>query len=157
MVFSSILSNGHYGFEEQIMGDQGTLEITVGKGMYFREKVAKATTGAGSESWWAGATVSDEATQKGIPIFPESVNGEEGFVDREMRFAKRWLASMGIYEYEEPHDPWWSEMKNFFASIRENKPVAAPLDIGVADSLGVIYGNRAIDTGQKVYWPKKPA
>ena len=157
MVFTSILSNGHYGFEEQIMGDHGTLEITIGKGMYFREKAAKATTGGGNETWWAGATVSDEATQKGIPIFPETASREEGFVDREMRIAKRWLASMGIYEYEEPHDPWWSEMKNFFASIRENKPVAAPLDIGVADSLGVIYGNRAIDTGQKVLWPKKQA
>ena len=47
-----------------------------------------------------------------------------------------------------------SEMSNFFASIREGKPIAAPLDIGVADALGVIYANRAIDTGQKVFWPK---
>jgi predicted dehydrogenase len=156
LVFTSILSNAHYGFQEQIMGDHGTLEITIGKGMYFREKVAKATGGA-KEDWWAGATVSDEATQKGIPIFPEKVSSDEGFVDREMRLGRRWLASMGIYEYEEPHDPWWSELKNYFASIRENKPIAAPLEIGVADARGVIYGNRAIDTGQKVFWPKKQA
>jgi hypothetical protein len=25
----------------------------------------------------------------------------------------------------------------------------------VADAQGVIYGNRAIETGQKVFWPKK--
>ena len=156
LVFTSILSNAHYGFQEQIMGDHGTLEITIGKGMYFREKVAKATGGA-KENWWAGATVSDEATQKGIPIFPERVSSDEGFMDREMRLGRRWLASMGIYEYEEPHDPWWSELKNYFASIRENKPVAAPLEIGVADARGVIYGNRAVDTGQKVFWPKKQA
>ena len=48
-------------------------------------------------------------------------------------------------------------MNNFFASIREKKPIAAPLEIGVSDALGVIYGNRAVDTGQKVFWPKKPA
>jgi predicted dehydrogenase len=154
LVFTSILANAHYGFQEQIMGDQGTLEITVGKGMYFREDAARAASAGGKENWWAGATVSEEATQKGFPIFPEMISREEGFVDREMRFAKRWLASMGIYEYEEPHDPWWSELKNFFASIREKKPIAAPLDIGVADALGVIYANRAIDTGQKVFWPK---
>ena len=82
-------------------------------------------------------------------------NGETGFVDREMLYAKRWLASMGIYKYEEPHDPWWSEMSNFMATIREGKPVIAPLEIGVADAQGVIYGNRAVETGQKVFWPNK--
>jgi hypothetical protein len=110
------------------------------------------------ESWWAGATVAKAATQEGIPIFPEHAgNGEAAFVDRELLYAKRWLASMGIYKYEEPHDPWWSEMSNFLASIREGKPVIAPLEIGVADAQGVIYGNRAVETGQKVFWPKKQA
>jgi predicted dehydrogenase len=155
LVFTSILSNGHYGFQEEIMGDQGTLEITIGKGMYYRENVAKTSTGAAKENWWAGATVSEQAAQKGIPIFPEKGNGPEGFLDREWRYAKRWLASMGISEYEEPHDPWWSEMVNYFASIREGKPVVAPLELGEADALAVIYGNRAVDTGQKVLWPKK--
>jgi predicted dehydrogenase len=155
LLFSSILYNAHFDFDEQIMGDQGTLIITVGRGMYYREKVAKATTGGTKETWWAGATVSEEATQKGIPIFPERGNGGEGFLDREMKYAKRWLASMGIYEYEEPHDPRYSELVNYLASIREGKPVVAPLEIGVSDSLGVIYGNRAIDSGQKVFWPKR--
>jgi predicted dehydrogenase len=157
LVWSSILYNAHFGFDEQIMGDQGTLIITIGKGLYYREKVAKATTNAGKETWWAGATVTEEAQQKGIPIFPEKGNGPEGFLDRELKYAKRWLASMGIYEYEEPHDPWYSEMVNYLASVREGKPVAAPLEIGVSDALGVIYGNRAVDTGQKIFWPKKQA
>jgi predicted dehydrogenase len=157
LVFTSVLFNAHHGYDEQIMGDQGTLVITVGKGMYFREKVAKVTAGAPKEGWWAGATVSEEAAQKGIPIFPENGNGGQGFLEREAKYAKRWLASLGIYEYEEPHDPWYSEMVNLFASIREGKPVAAPLDVGMADALAVIYANRAIDTGQKVLWPKKPA
>jgi len=157
LVFTSVLFNAHHGYDEQIMGDQGTLVITVGKGMYFRENVAKVSKGAPQEGWWAGATVSEEATQKGIPIFPENAAAGEGFLDREVKYAKRWMASMGIYEYEEPHDPWYSEMVNLFASIREGKRVAAPLEVGEADALGVIYANRAIDTGQKVFWPKKPA
>jgi hypothetical protein len=41
------------------------------------------------------------------------------------------------------------------ATIREGKPVIAPLEIGVADAQGVIYGNRAVETGQKVFWPNK--
>jgi len=157
LLWSSILYNDHFGFDEQIMGDQGTLIITIGKGLYYREKIAKATTRGGKETRRAGATVSEEAQQKGIPIFPEKGNGPEGFLDRELKYAKRWLASMGIYEYEEPHDPWYSEMVNYLASVREGKPVVAPLAIGVSDALGVIYGNRAVDTGQKVFWPKKQA
>lgn len=155
MLFSAVLFNAHHRFDEQIMGDQGTLVITIGNGMYYREKAAKATAGEAKESWWAGATVSEQAAQKGIPIFPEKTNGEPGFLDRELLHAKRWLASLGIYEYEEPHNPLWSELVNFFGSIRENKPVVVPLEVGVADALAVIYANRAIETGQKVSWPKK--
>lgn len=157
MVFSSILYNGHHRFNEQIMGDGGTLIITIGEGMYYRESAAKATKGAAKEDWWAGATVTEQAEQKGIPIFPEKTNGAEGFLDRELRYAKRWLASLGIYDYEEPHSALWSEMVNFFTSIREGKPPVVPLEVGAADALAVIYGNRAIDTGQKVFWPEKAA
>jgi len=157
LLYSSILFNQHYDFNEQIMGDQGTLEITVGKGMYFREQLAKVSTGAAKEDWWAGSTVTKQAAQVGIPIFPERGNGQVGFLDRELRYAKRWLASMGIYSYEEPHDPYWAELANFFASIRDGKPVMAPLEFGAADALSVVYGNRAIETGEKVFWPKTQA
>ncbi len=155
LVFTSILSNAHYDFQEEIMGDRGTIEITIGKGMYYREHVAKTAPAGTKETWWAGATVSETAAQKGFPIFPEHGNGQGGFWEREGRYARRWLASMGIYEYEEPHDPWWSELDNFFKSIREGKPIAAPLDVGVADALAVARGNRAIDSGQRVFWPKR--
>jgi predicted dehydrogenase len=153
LLYSSILYNAHYDYGEQIMGDHGTIEITVGHGMYFREPVAKVTKGLAKENWWAGATVSEKATQEGFPIFPEKGNGGSGFMDRELQYARRWLASMGIYEFEEPHEPRWYELKNLMASIREGKPIAAPLEVGVADARGVIYGNRAIETGQKVSWP----
>ena len=156
LVWSSILYNAHLDFNEQIMGDQGTLIITIGKGMYYREQVAKVSTGNGKENWWAGATVSNEAEQKGIPIFPEQGSpGQLGFVDREVQYAKQWLASMGIYNYEEPHDPWWSELHNYLLSVRDGKPIIAPFEIGVGDAQGVIYGNRAVETGQRVYWPGK--
>ena len=45
------------------MGDQGTLIITLGKGMYYREEVAKVSTGKGKENWWAGATVNNQAAE----------------------------------------------------------------------------------------------
>lgn len=157
MIFSSILYNAHFGFDEQIMGDHGTLIITIGKGMYYREAAAKVTNGKAAENWWAGATVTEQAVQKGIPLFPDEAQRNQGFLDRELLYAKRWLASMGIYEYEEPHEPYWMELSNFMASIRDGKPIACPLDVGMADARAVLYGNRAIDTGNAVYWPKKEA
>lgn len=153
LVFTSILSNAHCDFQELIMGDKGTIEITVGKGMFYREHVAKVSPGSSKETWWAGATVSARAAQEGFPIFPEQ-GTPPGFMDKELGYARRWLASLGIYEFDEPHDPWWYELKNFLATIRDGKPNACPLELGVADAHGVIYGNRAIDTGQKVFWPK---
>jgi predicted dehydrogenase len=156
LVWTSILYNAHFDFNEQIMGDQGTLIITVGKGMYYREQVPKVSSGNEKENWWAGATVTNQAAQEGIPIFPEQGNvGQLGFMDREVRYAKHWLASMGIYTYEEPHDPWWSELHNYLLSVRDGKPIIAPFEIGVHDAQGVIYGNRAVETGQRVYWPGK--
>jgi predicted dehydrogenase len=157
LVFTSILSNAHYDYVEQIMGDRGTIEITVGRGMYYREHVAKVSSGPAKENWWAGATVSEKTAQEGFPIFPQQGTEGGGFMDRELGYAKRWLASMGIYEYEEPHEPRWYELKNFMASIREGKPIACPLNLGVADAKAVIYGNRSVDTGQKVFWPKEPS
>jgi hypothetical protein len=46
-------------------------------------------------------------------------------------------------------------MYNFLLSVRDGKPVIAPLETGAGDARAVIYGNRSIETGQKVYWPGK--
>jgi predicted dehydrogenase len=158
LAYSSILCNAHYGFEEQIMGDQGTLETTLGKVIYYRETVPHVSPGPAKENWLAGATVLKEAGQKGIVLFPKGgVEGAETSKDKqEAEYVRRWLATQGI-EFEEPRDPKWSELSNFFASIREGKPIVCPLDVGMADAKAVLYSNRAIDTGQKVFWPKTGA
>jgi len=66
-----------------------------------------------------------------VLIFPEKEAKDSGFVDRESRYAKRWLASMGIYQPEEPYDPYWGELVSFFASIRENKAPVVALEIAL--------------------------
>ncbi len=78
-MWSGVMYNEHFQFEEEIMGDQGTLVITLGKGMFYRERVAKVSKAGLKESWWAGATVANAAKQEGIPIFPEHLtNGRAG-------------------------------------------------------------------------------
>ena len=154
MLWSSILCNAHYDYSEQIMGDRGTIEIShLNKGIYFKEKVAKVTQGAAKENWWAGATVSESAEQQGIPIFSETVAANESFLDKETRYARHWLAAHGYYTYKSPNDAWNEELANWIVSISDGKPVICGLELGVNDARAVIYGNRAIDTGQKVFWP----
>jgi hypothetical protein len=125
--------------------------------MYYREHAPKVTSGQAEEDWFAGATVAEKATQQGFPIFPIKGAGAGASADSDAKYMQEWLASMGVTEFEELHDPRWYELRNLMASIHEGKPIAAPLDIGAADARGVIYGNRAIDTGQRVFWPKSPA
>ncbi len=155
--FESMLFNGHQSSGLIIIGDQGTLDVNDARGIYFREPVAKVSVLPAKENWWAGATVAQRATQKGIAIFPEKETNNNGFVDRELRYAKRWLASTGIYDYGEPYDPYWGELVNFFASVRVGTHVIAPREVGTRNALAVIYANRAIDKGLRVFWPKKPA
>jgi len=153
LLWSSILCNARYDFNEQIMGDRGTIEITLGKGLFYTEHVAKVSQGATKENWWAGATVTEAAEQQGLPLFPETVPAHEGFVAREQRYAREWLIRHG-YKTIPANDAWFEELTNFVASVRDGKPVACGLDQGIADARAVIYGNRAIDTGKKVFWPK---
>jgi predicted dehydrogenase len=153
LLWSSILCNAHYDFNEQIMGDRGTIEITLGKGLFYTEHVPKVTQGATKENWWAGATVTEMAEQQGLPIFPDAAPSHEGFFAREQRYAREWLIRHG-YKAIPANDAWYEELTNFVASVRDGKPVACGLDQGIADARAVIYGNRAIDTGKKVFWPK---
>ena len=46
---SALLLNGHFGFDDQILGDHGTLIISVGKGLYFREMVPTLSSDAAKE------------------------------------------------------------------------------------------------------------
>jgi predicted dehydrogenase len=117
LVWSSILCNAHYDFNEQIMGDRGTIEITLGKGLFYTEHVAKVSQGATKESWWAGATVTELPKQQGLLIFPETVPPNEGFFAREHRYAGEWLMRRGYTTIPE-NDAWYEELTNFIASAR---------------------------------------
>lgn len=156
LLWSSILCNAHYDFNEQIMGDRGTIEITLGKGLFYTEHVPKVSQADAKENWWAGATVTELAEQRGLPIFPEPIPPNEGFFAREQRFAREWVVRHG-YQTIPANDAWYEELTNFIASVRDGKPVACGLEHGIADARGVIYGNHAIDTGRKVSWPKSTA
>src|SRR6202171_3056330 len=102
---------------EIIMGTDGTVEITVGDDVHpaiawwYREPprtttVAKA--GDKKESFVAGATMVAAGGANGpIPIMTSDLefSGHDGFLNREVKFARRWLTTKGVMLQEEQRNP----------------------------------------------------
>ncbi|HTS60779.1 MAG TPA: Gfo/Idh/MocA family oxidoreductase [Candidatus Acidoferrales bacterium] len=152
---------------EIIMGTEGTVEITVGFdyptmaiAWWYREppKKSSATTKAGEkkkEVFVAGATMATAGGANGpIPIMTSDLEftGKEGFLDREVKFARRWLTSKGIMIQQEQKNPVDTELESFFQSCRDLKKPLADIEVGLADSISVMLSNQAMDEGRKVYF-----
>jgi hypothetical protein len=150
---------------EIIMGTEGTIEITVGDdnkmpvAWWYREPPkAAATTAADTkkkEAFVAGATMVASGGANGpIPILTGDleITGKEGFLDREVRFARRWLTAKGVMVQEEQRNPVDIELESFFQNCRDGQRPRADLEVGLADSVAVILSNLAMDEGRKVYF-----
>ena len=160
LIYSSITTNAHYGYSEQIMGDQGTLELTLegptGKGMFWREAKREVSLAEAKEQYGlTGATVTARALQKGVPLIPDGeAPANQSLTRKEMRYARRWLAEKGWYEVSEPRDPVFVQLEHFLLCVRDVLKPVADVHVGAADSLAVIYSNRAMDENRRVYWPQ---
>ncbi len=156
---------------EIIMGTEGTIEITVGDGpnsyephgspciaWWYREPPKDTTVSKAedkSKPVVAGATMVAGAGANGpIPIMTSDLDftGKEGFLDREVKFARRWLTSKGVMLQEEQKNPVDVEIESFFQNCRDGQKPRADLEVGLADSVAVILSNLAMDEGRKVYF-----
>jgi predicted dehydrogenase len=172
LIYSALSTNQHltlFGgtrsqFGEVIMGTDGTIEITVGTdeepalGLWYREPPrASVTAAAGKKEGPAVASASLTGTgagSKSLPILLEKdqMTGSESFLDREMKFARRWLYSKGVMVPTESKNPVNGEIEGFFESVRTGKRPLADLEVGLADSTAVILSNLSMDEGRRVYF-----
>lgn len=151
-------------FGEIIMGDAGSVEITIGDdshpvlATWFREPAPPPTiTKAGEKSAKkvAGATMVSASGAKGIPILldRDKVNmAQDSFIDRETKFARQWLYSKGVMMPEEPRNPVDTELESFFKNCKDGGTPLANLEIGLNDSISVMLTNMAVDEDRKVHW-----
>jgi predicted dehydrogenase len=151
---------------EIIMGTEGTVEITVGFdepnlpiAWWYREPPKKSTTTNAAEKkqekFVAGATMVAGGGANGpIPIMTSDLEftGKEGFLDREVKFARRWLTAKGVMVQQEQKNPVDTELESFFQSCRTGQRPKADIEIGLADSISVMLSNLAMDEGRKVYF-----
>jgi hypothetical protein len=148
---------------EIIMGTEGTIQITVGEDIHhaiawwYREppketKVTKA--GEKKEAFVAGATMVAGGPSKPVPLMLDDINitGKESFLDKEAKFARRWLYSKGLLVQEEQKNPVDTELDSFFRACRTLTKPRADVEVGLADAVAVILSNLAMDEGRKVYF-----
>jgi predicted dehydrogenase len=172
LIYTSTLSNKHLGmfggarteFGECIMGTEGTIEITVGGdrepsiGMWYAEPKKATVTPASQtkkETVIAGASMAGAGkAARGFPILlaRDEMRGDESFLEKELKFARRWLYSKGVMLPEEDRNPVDIELESFFDSCRTGKRPLADLEVGLADSTTVILANLAMDEGRRVYF-----
>ena len=168
--FLPYFNGGRAEMGEIIMGTEGTIEITVGgdnpKDKIFQPPIAwwyreppKTTevTKAGEKPkpFVAGATMVAGGGANGpIPIMTSDLDftGKESFLDREVKFARRWLTAKGVMMQEEQRNPVDVELESFFQNCKDGQRPKADLEIGLADSVAVILSNLAMDEGRKVYF-----
>jgi predicted dehydrogenase len=160
----SMFSSSRPEFGECIMGTEGTIEITVGTdaepaiGLWFTEPRQPQVTAAGAKKEvpaMAGATLASTGSgSRGLPIIldKDQVNANDSFLQKEMKFARRWLASKGVMAIEEDKNPVNVEIEGFFDSVRTGARPKADLEVGLADSIAVILSNLAMDEGRRVYF-----
>jgi predicted dehydrogenase len=148
---------------ERIMGTGGTIEITAGTDdesgialWYYEPRPAKVTKASKyEEGMIANATMGSTGYgTKGFPILlaRDQFRGDESFLDKEMKYARRWLYSKGMMAPKEERNPVDAQMEGFFDCCRTGAHPRADLEIGLANSSAVILSNLAMDEERRVYF-----
>jgi hypothetical protein len=170
-MYSTISTNKHltlFGgqrteFGEVIMGTEGTIEITVGTddeaavGLWFFEPGPKLTAAELKKQVAAVAGATLASTGRGSRALPilferDTLSGKESFIEKEMKFARRWLYSKGVMVPEEDRNPCTVQLDSFLECCRTGAKPTAGVEIGLADSSMVILSNLALDEGRRVYF-----
>lgn len=93
-------------------------------------------------------------SQKGVPILLEKDQNNSGdsFLTSEMKYARRYLYSKGVLIPEEGRNPVDIQFDRFFDCVKSGAKPLANVEVGLADSTGVILSNIAMEQDRKVYF-----
>jgi predicted dehydrogenase len=174
LIYSAISTNVHLPFlqgtrpefGELIMGTGGALEITVGDGestmptaMWYREpsKVSPAQKAEGkAPATAAGASYALGTSQKGMPIVLATdqlkVDPNDSFLQREKKFAQRWLYSKGVMVDDEDRNPVETKLESFFNDCHTGGHPKADIEVGLRDSTAVMLSNICMMEERRVYF-----
>ena len=144
LIYDSMTSNRHYGLEEQIMGDKGTLELEVNK-RYLENKPKPP----------------DPAPPAGIVQLMKDI--ESGiFRDAIPLTNSSWIPELKvegdgipIIEKEKGFDESKVQLEAFIASVRKGIPTAGLFEQGYWASVWTLLGQQAMDEQRIISLPNE--
>lgn len=146
---------------EIILGTEGTIEITLGSGeqpslgLWYYQRDVKVTRTEDQEEMakMVGATAARSGrSDRGFPVLfaRDQISGEEPFLEREAKLARRWLYAKGIATPGEERPAVDVMLDSFFECCRTGKSPRAGLDPGLDASRAVILANQAMDEARRI-------
>lgn len=136
--YQSLTTNQFDGFTEQFMGDQGTLILSPGKAMLFREPRAE-------ELAW------EDMAHK------EKIGGKEGIVldaSKSPRLVQKQTEGQKLEaEQDVKKDDYLLELEDFFLSIRDGHEPLCNARVALDTCIASIKANEAMDKLQRVIIP----
>ena len=137
LVYTSITRNKYYGASEQIMGSEGTIEVTTRRAKLFRERPVQR-----SEFKSFVMNLERELLQSvaigAASFLPENPNKDTG----------TWI------EVDMPHSEEYLELASFAECVRTRKKPFGDVLVGYRSGVAALIGNEAMDRGEIVLWPK---
>ncbi len=143
-IYDSMTSNRHYGLEEQIMGDKGTLELEVNK-RYFENPPPKP------EPPPPAAIVQLMKDIEG-GIFSDAIPLTNSSWIPELKVEGNGIA---IAEREQGFDESSMQLEAFIASVRKGVPTKGVFEQGYWATVWTLLGQQAMDDHQIVTLPNE--
>lgn len=137
LIYDSMISNAHYGLEEQIMGPKGTMELEIGR-MYSENP--PPAPGILQLVNNIEHKVFDPLPLGGKSWIPETASGTKGEY---------------IYEVDLEDDGSHLEMEGFAQMVRENRHEDRLLREAYYAAIASVLGNEAIKKGEMLSWPEE--
>ena len=143
-IYDSMTSNRHYGLEEQIMGDKGTLEMEVNKRYFENPPPAPEPPPP------AGIVQLMKDIESGV--FGDAIPITKSSWIPELKVEGNGIA---IAEREQGFDESSMQLEAFIASVRKGIPTKGVFEQGYWASVWTLLGQQAMDENQIVTLPNE--
>jgi predicted dehydrogenase len=137
VTYQSLTWNGYDGFSEQFFGDLGTLVVSTGKGLLFREPRAQEL------SFENAATKEKVGSKSAIVLDAEKTTK----ADKRGHGEGVSLASSGVSK-----DDYFLEFEDFVDCVRTGKKPFCDAQVGLEVAATVLIGKQAIEQGTRLYF-----
>jgi predicted dehydrogenase len=137
LIYDSMISNKHYGLEEQILGPKGTIEFEGNR--YYSENPPPAP------GILQLINNFEKRVFEAIPIGGASWAPELASTDKGVAI---------INQYPLPDDTTL-QMEGFVQAIRESNPLEGLAEEGYNSSVATIMGHQAMIEGREIKWPSE--